>query len=182
MPFKYFKDPKKYSFSHKEKVNCTICDKKTFCYNAGSYCGDEDIEAICDKCLKDGKLIKLGITTNDVNLDQIKLKIIDKNKLIELANEIIYKTPKLPTWQACFWPFVDDDFCVFEKIASKQDYDNKEEFTLSFSKEDRESSDMDALWASLPEQKITSLHDGNYDCSVYLFSKDNKKISLWDSN
>ncbi len=93
----------------------------------------------------------------------------------------MYKTPALPTWQETAWPLVNGEFPVFERIASKQDFENKDEFSNSFIGEGQEKTDIEWLWGVLPEKKLSSYKEAG-DISVYLFTLAGKKYWVWDAN
>jgi uncharacterized protein CbrC (UPF0167 family) len=169
--FKYFRDPDNFAFKVETDLPCSICKTEGLWFDAGGFYGTNEIECICDDCLATGKLKELEIETNEASqgtLDEIET--------------IIYKTPALPTWQGRAWPYIEGSYCVFERMASKEDFDNKDEFLNSFSERDKEQSDLDWLWEALPERKINNHHDGNFDVSVYLFTLGEKKHCIWDAN
>ena len=150
--YKYFRDPKNFSFICDEKGPCSVCGEIGLWFDAQSFCGPQDLDSVCDDCLKGGKLIELDVSANYVRIDLVGKIFPDKKRLEELTNEIIYKTPKLPTWQDLTWPFVENDFCVFEKIASKTDFvvdgiPKKDLFVSSFPQEDKENTDLEWLCA-----------------------------------
>jgi uncharacterized protein CbrC (UPF0167 family) len=186
MEYKYFRDPKNFSYLKDGNSECSICGNKELLFDARMYCGEQDIECICDDCLKAGKLIKLDVSANEVNIDEIMNNATDKESADKKINEIIYMTPKLPSWQELWWPYLNDDFCVFLKIASKQDFIGfkkpEETFINSFSDDVKNQSDLNYVWQHLPDRKITNLKDGNYDMSVYLFKSVDKIHCEWDSN
>jgi len=67
-------------------------------------------------------------------------------------------------------------------MASKSDFESKEEFKASFSDSDKASSDLEWLWDVLPDERIANHKAGNFDVSVYLFTCDGKKYCTWDSS
>ncbi len=169
--FKYFRDPDNFAFRIDVASPCSICKTKGQWFDAGGFYGSNEIECICHKCLAEGKLIDLGIETNEAS-----------EGTTEEVETIIYKTPALPTWQDRIWPFVDGQYCVFERMASKEDFESKEEFQNSFSASNKEHSDLDWLWEILPERRINNHLEGNFDVSVYLFTYGEKKHCTWDAN
>jgi len=171
MKFKYFRDPDNFAFRVEDELPCSVCGKVGLWFDAGGFYGFSEIECICDDCLADGKLKELEIETNQAFEGSTEEK-----------ETIIYKTPGLPTWQDKVWPFVDGQYCVFERMASKADFKSKEEFQASFSGREQENSDLDWLWDILPDQQIANHKDGNFDVSVYLFTCNGKKICTWDAN
>lgn len=171
MKYQYFRDPDNYSYKIDEESDCAICGKIGIWFDGGGFFGVEEIDCICDSCLESGKLKELRIETNSTLSN------------IGSATEIIlYKTPPLPTVQDGEWPIVNGNYCIFEKIASKPDFVSEEEFNSSFSDSDREEADLEWLWSVLPEVKITSLANANYDITVYLFSAGNNKYCTWDAS
>lgn len=169
--FKYFRDPDNFAYKINEASNCSLCDKIGLWFDAGGFYGINEIECICDSCLLAGGLKELEIETNEA-----------QDGSSEDIETIIYKTPSLPTWQDRVWPFVNNSCCTFEKIASRTDFESKEEFQTSFSESDKIDSDLDWLWETLPDKPITSHKDGNYNVSVYLFTCDSKKYCTWDAS
>lgn len=119
--FKYFESPENFAFLADENESCDLCGKTTDCFDASSFLGEEEIDCICDSCLASGALIDMDICANDIDFETVEEAITDEDEFDRLTNEIIYQTPKLPTWQDCYWPFADGDFATFIKIASKLD-------------------------------------------------------------
>ncbi|MFT5029161.1 MAG: hypothetical protein ACI9VS_001596 [Candidatus Binatia bacterium] len=169
--FKYFRDPKNFAYKIDDSRPCSLCGKEGVWFDGGGFYGVADIDCICETCLADGKLKALEIEINEAF-----------EGTEEQKEEIVYRTPALPTWQELRWPFVDGDYCVFEKIASKSDFADKEEFEGAFTEEEKKISDLDAVWDRMPAKTITSIQDGNYDVSVYLFSRNGSKHCTWDAS
>lgn len=169
--FKYFRDPDNLAFRVDTALPCSICGAEGIWFDGGGFYGANEIDRICDDCLAAGKLKELEIETNDAS-----------EGALEEIETIIYKTPPLPTWQDTAWPYVDGSYCVFERMASKEDFVNKDEFQNSFSEEDKEHSDLDWLWEVLPEKRINNHQEGNFNVSVYLFTLGEKKHCIWDAN
>ncbi len=171
MTFKYFRDPDNFAFKMDKPSECILCNNVGLWFDTGGYYGINEIECICDECLIKGKLKELEIEANEA---------FEGNT--EDKETIIYKTPALPTWQSREWPFINGEYCVFERIASKEDFDGKEDFQSSFTESDRESSDLDLLWSGLQKTQITNHREENFNASVYLFTSNGKKHCIWDSN
>ena len=171
MKFKYFRDPDNFAFKIEHNSKCSICDESGLWFDAGGYYGINEIECICDNCLLSGKLKELEIETNEAFEGTTDSK-----------ETIIYKTPSLPTWQDREWPFINGDYCIFEKIASKQDFKDKKELKQSLSDYYRDSTDIDWLWDMLPDTKITNINNGNFNISVYLFTTGGNKYCTWDAS
>lgn len=171
MKFKYFRDPDNFAFKVDEALACSICGRKGIWFDAGGFFGENEIDCICDKCLVDGRLENLGIETNEVS-----------GGYGEEARTIIYKTPALPTWQDRSWPYINGEYCVFERVASKADFESKQEFMGTFFAQDSESSDLDWLWEMLPESRISNHFEGSLNISVYLFTCQGQKLCIWDAS
>ncbi|TCI01297.1 hypothetical protein EZV61_18660 [Corallincola luteus] len=170
MNFKYFRDPDNFAFKTDEPMKCSVCGMLGVWFDAGGFYGIDEIECICDECLAAGKLKALEIEANEAF-----------GGSAEENDEIIFATPALPTWQDRVWPYVDGSFCVFERIASKQDFDSKEEFKRAFSNKVAEQSDLEWLWQTLPEKTVENYQQGG-DVTVYLFSNNGAKYCTWDAN
>ncbi|GLX85334.1 hypothetical protein tloyanaT_15860 [Thalassotalea loyana] len=171
MKFKYFRDPENFSFKIDDPAECSVCGNVGLWYDAGGFYGLNEIECICDECLLEGKLKELEIETNEA---------IDGSE--EDKEEVIYKTPALPVWQSRLWPTVSGQYCIFERMASKADFQSKQEFMDSVMPLDREGSDLDWLWEAMPDKKIKNHREGNFNVSVYLFTLMGKKYTTWDAS
>ncbi|MDY6993951.1 MAG: CbrC family protein [Pseudomonadota bacterium] len=170
MSFEYFRYPEKFASMAENPEPCSVCGEAKKCFDAGGYSGIRDIDFICADCLKAGKLIELDIEAN-LNFDDGS----------EAAKTITYRTPALPTWQDTAWPMIDGRFPIFECIASKEDFKDRNEFLDSFIEDDQTKADIEWVWNSLPSKKLNSYKDGG-DVSVYLFTLDSKKYWIWDAS
>ncbi len=170
MEFKYFRKPNSFAFRTDTPKGCSICGMQGIWFDGSGFNGTKDIECVCEQCLTSGKLKELEIETNIV-----------REYGNEDADEIVFATPSLPTWQDCVWPCIDERFLVFERIASKQDFANKDEFKSAHLPEVDAITDFDFLWDTLPDQQLKNYQEGG-DISVYLFSNGDKKYWLWDAN
>jgi len=169
--FRYFRDPDNFAFKVDQASPCSVCGRVGLWFDAEGFYGANEIECICDDCLAQGRLKELEMETNEA------LEGTEEEKDI-----IRFRTPALPTWQDRMWPFVNGQYCVFERMASKSDFESKEEFKASFSDSDKASSDLEWLWDVLPDERIANHKAGNFDVSVYLFTCDGKKYCTWDSS
>ncbi len=180
MTFKYFRDYENFTYLVDKPMPCSFCSAVgRWPYYYGE---DDQDKPICPDCLNAGKLIDLDVWMNDVVNQSEVIKVLGEQEGHAVINQIVYMTPKLPTWQDLEWPFQGNDFCVFEKIASKVDFEDKEEFINSFSQEDQDISDLDFIWDGLPEHPIRNIKEGQYSACVYLFTSGNKKRCLWDAD
>lgn len=170
MKFKYFRNPRGFAFQTDTIASCSICGVQEICFDGSGFSGPKDIDCICQQCLASGKLKDLEIETNTI-----------REFSNEDADEIVFATPSLPTWQECVWPQIDGQFLIFERIASKQDFANKDEFKSAHLPEVDAITDFDFLWKTLPDQQLECYQEGG-DLSVYLFSNQDKKYWIWDAN
>ena len=170
MTFEYFKYPEKFAFLIEKPMPCSTCEEIGVWFDAGGYSGVEDIDCICYSCLKSGKLFDLEIEAN-INFDDGS----------DAAKTITYKTPALPAWQDTVWPIINGEFPVFECIASKEDFQNKDDFLYSFIEGEQKKDEIEWIWDSLPDKKLNKYSEGG-DISVYLFSLNNEKHWVWDAS
>jgi uncharacterized protein CbrC (UPF0167 family) len=169
MKFKYFRDPENFTFIVETPSACSLCGDVGLWFSAGGYKGVNSIKAICPSCLSAGKLIPLEIEAN--------LTFYDGSEAYET---ITYKTPALPVWQDTVWPVVSGEWPIFERLASKEDFDDKSDFLNAFYAVDQTVDKVEWLWNSLPAKQIKSLREGR-DVQVYLFTLNNKKLWIWDA-
>ncbi|RYD43137.1 MAG: hypothetical protein EOP85_10480 [Verrucomicrobiaceae bacterium] len=177
MSFTYFADPLAFAFMAEPDTECYFCRSTEGCLDGYCLKGVETVEAVCLSCLREGRLKDLEIAANEINHAALDPGKCDPQ---EVADEITYRTPSLPTWQDGWWPVKGGRACRFVKIASKQDYLSKEEFLGSL--HDCENDDMEELWGRLPEHAIRNLKEGQDDVSFYLFDDDGVKVTVWDAN
>ena len=111
MKFTYFEDPRSYAFLADKGVQCEFCSTSEDCLDGGSLSGEEDIEAVCFQCMRNGKLVDLEISANEIFEDQLSG---DKDNL---SNIITYMTPSIPAWQDISWPVKNGVPYKFIKIA-----------------------------------------------------------------
>lgn len=162
-------------------VACKICRAEEKCFDTSGCYGSGSIEAVCPNCLKSGKLVALDVCTNDVG-GSFAEKLRPDLDAEAHSNIIVYCTPRLPAWQDMQWPIKNGDFCRFVKIASQQDFLDKNDLFAAIPEDDHFGRDADVFWEMLPDKKITNLDDGNYDTSFYLFTAGSEKVVLWDCN
>jgi len=168
--FKYFRDPDSFAFRIDDRAECSICKNIGLWFDASGFYGEDDLEIICDDCLVTGKLMEreYEIFINDA---------FGGNE--EETNIIMYKTPPLPTWQDMVWPSINGQYCVFEGLASREDFESQEEFKKAFIRSDDGVSDLDYLWEALPKKRITTYKQA-YAISIYLFTCNGEKYCTWD--
>ena len=180
--FPYFADPVNFAYLRDDNAPCHFCGATSHRLNGDNLYGTEAIDAVCFGCVEKGALIDLDISTNDVDVDVVRAAIDDNAAVESLTNTIIYRTPGLPTWQDCWWPFLDGDFATFLKIAAKPDFTNQRQFVDSVLADDSADTDPEWLWTMLPDHPVSTIKEGQYDISVYLFRRDNRMVTIWDAN
>ena len=179
---KYFYDPLNFADVSEFNVNCDICGKLDICFTSTSFYGVNKLKYVCDDCLIQGKLKKYNMSGNEPSEVDIKMLTGSKDEIEFKCNQLIYCTPKIPSWQDIWWPVADGDFCIFKKIASKNDFNNKFDLYNKIRDEDKYDHTVDDFWEMLADGPITNLKNGNYSPSFYIFTSITKIIVLWDCN
>jgi hypothetical protein len=123
-----------------------------------------------------GRLVDLEVSANEIDASGLDPRVVDVEGA---AREITYCTPSVPTWQDSFWPIKNGRPYRFVKIASKVDYESKEHFLGSLLEN---SDDPEWLWDMLPNHRIGTIKEGQYDVSFYLFEHGADKLTTWDAN
>ncbi len=200
MAYKYFKYPARYAVFQDEDHACTICKQTKTCLETTPFYSEDDIDAICEDCLKGGRLSEIGACANDADVEQLfdQLEALFPDKKIEellkeakaKTDEIELRTPPLVSWQEWKFPAIDGDYCQFVCFASKQDYnklaadgDGKKLLTESIIEELHEFTDVDAIWRTLPDKQIKTVAlSNNFPMLVYLFKSlhSEKYVTVWD--
>ncbi len=181
MAFRYFTDPENFAYLRDDSTPCEFCGSTSHRLDGGHLYGVDDVDAVCFGCVQRGALIERDISTNSVNLDEVRNALGD-DAAESLSNTIMYCTPKLPSWQDTFWPFVDGDFATFVKIASKIDFVDQKQFTDSILPDGISEPDPDWQWDMLPDHPIRNIKEGQYDMSIYLFRRAERLVTIWDAN
>ena len=105
--FKYIEDCHDILEYNKEGVQCQCCGKITNFYTEHIYCV-EDIDVICDEC------IKSGFACKKFNGSFNEARKIDN---IDAFNEIVHKTPRIPAFQEFIWPDCCNDMCKYLRLV-----------------------------------------------------------------
>jgi uncharacterized protein CbrC (UPF0167 family) len=161
-------------------VECSICHAQCQCFDGSGFFGSGSVQAVCPDCLSCGRLIEMDIETNEVN--DRRAEAVLGQSWNDIVNVVCHMTPALPTWQDNEWPLGKDDLCVFVKIADRHDFTDKDELIRSIPDDLRFGHSSADFWGMLPDKKITSIADGNYDVSFYLFDDNGSKVVTWDCN
>ena len=178
--FTYFADPLRFAHLADPGTLCDFCGGAGVAFDGGGFYGTRSVGAICPRCLKVGRLAEIGATTNEVAVPNLARLVGSEERARELILEIESRTPALPTWQDRVWPFSAGEFPTFIKIASRSDFVDQSDLFDAIPDELRFGHDAEELWSMLPESPITSVADGNYDTSFYLFRGSKGKICTWD--
>lgn len=128
--FKYFLYPHNFSTYANEPQRCDLCGNKRAGYKAPFY-GLKPIEFVCEECLVDGKLAEFDSCTNSIYGDELRRQLkeihselseTDIDEIVEDRDtELLYKTPRVTTWQDFSWPVHCGDYCCYIKEAGKPD-------------------------------------------------------------
>ena len=122
--YDYFADPANFSTWSYEPQDCPICGDEAPGFE-GPFYGEEDIDFLCEKCLRSGVVVEFGATTNDGDMEGLREQITERMSFLspeQIAREIEKKltllterTPPLATHTPLPWPAHCGDFCVFVK-------------------------------------------------------------------
>ncbi len=122
-PFAYFEDPTHpLSSWSAEPTTCSICRCDGPAFNGPFYGLDDDVEHVCETCLRSGRLEELELSTCEGDRVALKrqlaesadLSTADANRLSrERTAALEHRTPGLTTWQDMMWPAHCGDYCRF---------------------------------------------------------------------
>lgn len=122
--FRYFAHPHQFSTYREEPAQCELCGHSGPGY-AGPFYGPRDLDFICEECLAIGRLVDIGVSTNQgdnaalrAQLREVQPRLRDEEheQLVRGRTvELEYQTPHLVTWQDFFWPAHCGDYCHFIK-------------------------------------------------------------------
>ena len=204
MPYKYFKYPSRLAAFHDDAIACQICAEEKICLDASSFYGEKEMDAVCEDCLKAGRLKEISACTTDADVEMLVNQLEElhpdweKDQLLQDAkaktDELEFCTPPVLSWQEWKYPAADGDYCQFLGFASKQDYerlsllaeeeiDAKAFFASTLYDTFAEDTNVDGVWDSLPNKKIKQVAQSNdYFLLVYLFKSlhSDTYVSLWD--
>jgi uncharacterized protein CbrC (UPF0167 family) len=129
-PFRLFARPQEFSTYQLGPETCDCCGETGPAFT-GPFQGEDEVECVCENCLRQGKLADSGAWCNDgdfgVLRDQIiqlhpALKTKDVDRLVEdRIAELLERTPPLVTWTEFPWPVRDGDWCRFEQEVGMED-------------------------------------------------------------
>ena len=194
-PFRYFANPQHPLSSWAEDPQpCRFCGTKGPGFD-GPYYGEEDVERVCEQCLRAGRLSDFGLSTCEPDADALEAQLRRQNPdwsesqldalVKELTIELTQRTPGLQTWQELVWPAHCGDYCTFEEELGQPeiaelagDVEPKVWFADNVPNAREEIWDF-VRWNSAREHPTES-----YDFTVYCFScrKCGGKLLRWDAN
>ena len=199
MNFTYFRNPKQFAGLLPGKHVCNLCGYNDKCFEGESFYGEKVVDAICWKCLKNGRLEDEGIFANDADVEGLFYQMlalnpdVPKSELLASAkakiNEVEFRTPPILSWLDWKFPALDGDFCEFISFTSKQELnelaengDGKQFLIDHLRVDDDNLINPEIVWYQLSDNKIESIEQTNYDCLCYLFqSRVSKKyLIIWD--
>ena len=179
--FPYFADPGNFADMPGGAEACRFC--KEDWSDGGHFYGEEEIETMCLECMRQGKLKALGIAVNYI--DRSKLSGT-KEEVDAIVEEIVYRTPQIPSFLDSTWPVRNGKPYRFIKIASREDYtqgrseeEGKRVFTESLHGNDNDN--VDWLWSMLPEHSIRNIKECQCDLAFYLFESHGDLLTTWDA-
>ena len=199
--FKYFESPGNFGHFLDEETACEICGHHTKCFDGSAFIGENDIDAICQDCLANGKVLEYDVVTcqGDTTELRTQLQVLHRGASAGEIDDMVKEkttglettTPPLITWQDWEWPCADGDYCLFIGYGSKQLYNelsgNKQGFDLFadsiyYSQED--DTDTEALWdESMSSKRINNNADAEkLSVLFYVFKSlhSNKIVTIWD--
>ena len=113
--FKYIEDSEEVLQYSKKGVKCQCCGKTVNFYNDFIY-AEEDVDCICYDCIQSGLACeKFNGSFNEAN--QIEN--------VEAYNEVVYKTPVIPTYQEFTWPDCCNDMCKYLRRFTEEDLNDE---------------------------------------------------------
>jgi uncharacterized protein CbrC (UPF0167 family) len=180
--FTYFADPLHFAYLAEPGTPCDFCGSTAVAFDGVGVYGHEPVNAICPRCLKAGRLAEIGASTNEVSVQELSRLLGSESRARAVAREIERCTPALPTWQDHQWPISGSELPVFVKIACRHDFTDPDALFTAIPEELRFEHTSEWFWSMLPEAKITSIADGNYDTSFYLFRHSRGELCTWDCN
>lgn len=199
MKFQYFRDTKHYAGLLPGRYECGICGYKDKCFEGESFYGENIVDAICFKCVKNGKLENTGIFANDADVESLFDQMLalnpdtPKEQLLAEAkvkiNEIELRTPPILSWEDWKFPALDGDFCEFVSFTSREELNelavdgNGKQFLIDHLRVDEDNLiNPEIVWYQLSEKKIVSIEQTNHDCLCYLFQSrvTDKYLIIWD--
>jgi uncharacterized protein CbrC (UPF0167 family) len=181
--FRHFRDPHRFAAYSAEPQACDLCGQERPGYSSG-FCGEADLDFVCEPCLQAGRLAEQGCFTVDPNLrelesqlrtgfpdwDEVKVKAVAK----ERTDELMVRTPKPLTWQDFLWPAHCGDYCCYIGEVGKPDLKalapsgDGRAFLTAHLHPDEAGTDVADLWNSVrPNSPMT--HPEAYSVGVYLF-------------
>ncbi len=200
MAYKYFKYPSRYAVLTDEPIACEICKKKQICLDATAFYSKDEIEAICENCLKAGRLPEIEACSNDADVEELFDQLIHlhpnkkRETLLQEAkaktDELEFRTPPLVSWQDWKFPALDGDYAQFVCFGSKHEYnkyapdgDGKAFFEKWLLDDLREFTNFENLWRAVPENRIRTVSQSNdFSLLTYLFKSlhSEQYVIVWD--
>ena len=113
--FKYIKNVERFLNTSEEGVECDCCGKVAHLFADTMY-SKEDISVICVDCIKSGEACEKF--DGEFN---IAIKIDNA----EAMDELLHKTPPLPSFQEFDWPACCNDFCTYLSVCKNEDLQNE---------------------------------------------------------
>lgn len=179
--FKYFRSPHQFSTYSDEPKHCGFCGRMRPGYD-GPFYGGKEVKFICESCLAKGQLATKKNSTNQGHnpgpgLERLHPEF-SKAKVRSIRarreEELIHRTPPLPTVRETKWPVHCGDFCCFLQEVGKADLDalsanhDGKAFLAGHLYDGHHDESVDAIWNRLrPDSPPNSRHAKAF--AIYLF-------------
>lgn len=128
--YDYFADPENFSTWSSQSQECSLCGQERSGFE-GPFYGEDDIEFICEECLRHGEIVETGATTNDGDMESLREQIGEMRPELpeeQVAREVenrfailAEQTPPMATHLPVLWPAHCGDFCRYVKEAGRAD-------------------------------------------------------------
>lgn len=112
--FKYVENSEEVLKYSKKGKKCECCGETSNFYTDFIY-AEEDVSCICHECIQSGLACeKYDGSFNEANQ-------IDN---VDAYDEVVYKTPVIPTYQEFIWPDCCNDMCKYLRRCTQDDFKN----------------------------------------------------------
>jgi uncharacterized protein CbrC (UPF0167 family) len=177
-PFDLFAAPAAYS-TWSDDAECHFCGAEGAFESP--FLGEEEIDAVCDECLAEGKLAEIGLSTNQGDSVALRTQLASKRLpmheaealLDEQLRQVEQLTPAWVSWQDQLWPAHCGQFARYVKVMGRDDVlercaDKPPADWLAEALHDPEDADMEALWGEMRPGSPTDQSEA-YSTEFYLF-------------
>lgn len=180
--FKYYRDVLNNAIFTDKK--CEICGSEEFCLDGAYFEYTQDVEAVCLKCLKAGKIVvdipqylidRITSETSKIYEDKA-----EKRKRIGIIVDELRRTPPVPWIQNNDWQICCNDFMEYigewdkEEIIVNSECENPREYLMNIMEESFRNriDNVDYFWEEI-----------GYDVAIFVFKciHCSKYTAVWQS-